>query len=315
MPIGLGGTATAPFDVIGVGVNTVDLLAVVGDYPAPDSKHQLRSYTELPGGETATALTACARLGWRTRYVGRFGHDDRGRAALAALECAGVDLSACDIAPAAQPVSVILVDTLGRRTVLWSRDSSLNLVTANIAREVVTSGRILLVDAHQPDAAVHAARYARSAGIPSVLDIDATGLGQDTLLGAIDIIVTSATFPEAFTGKRGLGAALSDLARRFQPGLVCATLGRQGSLAIVNGEETRTAGFEVPVVDSTGAGDAFRGGFIAGWLAAGSTPSVDTVLTYANAVGALSCRRLGARSGLPTRDEVERLVSGGRRTM
>ena len=73
MPIALGAAATAAFDIVGLGVNTVDLLAVVGDFPAPDSKHRLRSFTELPGGETATALSACARLGWRARYVGRFG--------------------------------------------------------------------------------------------------------------------------------------------------------------------------------------------------------------------------------------------------
>ena len=57
----------------------------------------------------------------------------------------------------------------------------------------------------------------------------------------------------------------------------------------------------MPVVNTTGAGDAFRGGFIAGWLAAGSAPHVEEALTYANAVAALACRRLGARGGLPTR--------------
>ena len=61
MPNSLG--AAAAFDVVGLGVNTVDLLAVVGDFAAPDSKHQLHSVAELPGGETATALSACARLG------------------------------------------------------------------------------------------------------------------------------------------------------------------------------------------------------------------------------------------------------------
>jgi sugar/nucleoside kinase (ribokinase family) len=63
MPNFLG--AAAGFDIVRLGVNTVDLLAVVGDFPAPDSKHQLHSVTELPGGETATALSACAQLGWR----------------------------------------------------------------------------------------------------------------------------------------------------------------------------------------------------------------------------------------------------------
>ncbi len=315
MPVALGATESAPFDVVGVGVNTVDLVAVVDDYPAPDSKRRLRSYAELPGGETATALAACARLGWRTRYVGRFGRDERGRTARAALERDGVDLSACETASGSQPVSVIVVDDQGRRTVLWSRESALDLTPADLAPAVVAAGRVVLVDAHQPAAAIHAARCASDAGIPTVLDIDATGPDRDALLAEIDIIITSAAFPEAFTGAAGLGAGLRSLATRFTPRLLCATLGRQGSLALVAGEEIRTAGFEVSVVDSTGAGDAFRGGFIAGWLGAGSHPQIDSVLTYANAVAALSCRQLGARSGLPTRSEVARVVSGGRRTV
>ena len=315
MPIALGAAATAAFDIVGLGVNTVDLLAVVGDFPAPDSKHQLRSFTELPGGETATALSACARLGWRARYVGRFGRDDRGRAAQAALAKSGVDLSACDTGPAAQPVSVIVVDNQGRRTVLWNRDPALDIGVPAIAPQVVASGRIFLTDAYEPDAAAHAARCARDAGIPTVLDIDAPGPGQEALLEQTDILITSAAFPEAFTGKTGLGSALRAVARQFRSSLVCATLGAEGSVSLVDGAEIRTTGFQVPVVDTTGAGDAFRGGFISGWLAGGAAPHVEEILTYANAVAALACRRLGARGGLPTRAEADRLVSGDRQSM
>ena len=69
------------FDVVGFGLNTIDLIAVVGRYPEPDSKQQMRDFVERPGGQAATAMTACARLGWRARYVGRFGNDPRGRLA------------------------------------------------------------------------------------------------------------------------------------------------------------------------------------------------------------------------------------------
>ena len=310
MPIELGANATAAFDIVGIGVNTVDLLAVVGDFPAPNSKHQLRSFTELPGGETATALSACARLGWRARYVGRFGRDEHGRTAQSALAKCGVDISACDTVPAAQPVSVIVVDNQGRRTVLWNRDPALDIGVPAIESQVVASGRIFLTDAYEPDAAAHAARCARRAGIPTILDIDAPGPDQEALLEKTDILIPSATFPEAFTGHAGLGTALRTLATQFGSRLVCATLGAEGSVSLVDNVEVRTSGFQVPVVDTTGAGDAFRGGFIAGWLAAGAAPQVEEILTYANAVAALACRRLGARGGLPTRVEVNRLVSG-----
>ncbi|MDA1093306.1 MAG: PfkB family carbohydrate kinase [Acidobacteria bacterium] len=314
MPMPLGGQLTAHCDVVGVGVNTVDVLAVGDAFPAPDTKHELRALIELPGGETATALAACARLGWRARYVGRFGSDLRGQTARVDLANSGVDVSSCTTAAAAQAVSVIFVDNQGRRTVLWSRSRELDLQPADVDPAVVTAGRILLCDAHQPEAATHAARCARTAGIPTILDIDSTGAGRDALLRETDILITSADFPEAFTGKSALGAALRALAGEFRPRLVCTTLGRHGSLSLVEDREIRTEGFDVPVVDSTGAGDAFRGGFVAGWLASAGTPQVEAVLTYANAVAALACRRLGARSGLPTVDEVARLLSSNRRT-
>ena len=63
------------------------------------------------------------------------------------------------------------------------------------------------------------------------------------------------------------------------------------------------------VVDTTGAGDAFRGGFVAAWLEAGAAAEADELLRFANAVAALNCRGLGAQAGLPGTDEVRRLLA------
>ena len=94
----------------------------------------------------------------------------------------------------------------------------------------------------------------------------------------------------------------------YKPAMVCMTLGKDGSLALVGDTEIRTPGFRVPVMDTTGSGDVFRGGFIAGWLLGeGATAAVD-VLRYANAVAALKCRELGARQAIPTAIEVEALL-------
>jgi len=89
--------------------------------------------------------------------------------------------------------------------------------------------------------------------------------------------------------------------------VVCATMGEHGSLARCGGREIRTAAFQVPCVDTTGAGDVFRGGFAAACL---KSPDVDIedVLEYANAVAALNCRALGARGAIPTAQEVEDLL-------
>jgi sugar/nucleoside kinase (ribokinase family) len=97
------------------------------------------------------------------------------------------------------------------------------------------------------------------------------------------------------------------MALEFGAGLVCVTLGEQGSLARCGGREFRTPAFPVECVDTTGAGDAFRGGFAAACLRS-PDGDVEDMLTYANAVAGLNCRRLGARGGMPTAGEVEQLL-------
>jgi len=159
----------------------------------------------------------------------------------------------------------------------------------------------------QTGAATQAAAYARDAGVPTVLDIDKVRPGTNELLRYIDVIIGAETFPGELTGIDEPGRALDAIAREFGASVVCVTLGGEGSLARVNGREIRTPAFSVDCVDSTGAGDAFRGGFAAGCLA-NPHGDVEDALAYANAVAALNCRALGARGGMPTRDEVQRLL-------
>jgi sugar/nucleoside kinase (ribokinase family) len=90
---------------------------------------------------------------------------------------------------------------------------------------------------------------------------------------------------------------------------VCVTLGDRGSLAWCSGREIRTPPFQVDCVDSTGAGDVFRGAFAAGCLEA-PDGDIEDVLRYANAAAALNCRALGSRGALPTAAEVEQLLTG-----
>ena len=86
-------TDERPFDVTGFGLNSIDLLAVVAEHPAVNSKQRLQRVTRLPGGQIATALATCAKLGWRTSYIGAFGGDDHGALSRQSLLDAGVDVS------------------------------------------------------------------------------------------------------------------------------------------------------------------------------------------------------------------------------
>jgi sulfofructose kinase len=109
------------------------------------------------------------------------------------------------------------------------------------------------------------------------------------------------------TGYEDLGRALEAIGREFKAPLVCVTLGREGSLTWAAGREIRTPAYPVDCVDSTGAGDVFRGAFAAACLRCPDA-HLEDVLRYANAVAALNCRALGARGAIPRPDEVEQLL-------
>ena len=297
------------FDVVGFGLNSIDLVTVVAEYPASNTKQRLQRFARLPGGQIATAMATCARLGWRARYIGSFGDDDLGALSRESLTSVGVDISAArTVAGATNQFAVILVDgRSGERTVLWDRDPALTAEPVDVPRSAVVSGRMLIVDCHQTAASAQAARYAREARVPTIVDVEKVRPGIAFLLENIDAIIAAQEFPSALTGHEELGRALAAMAREFGAAVVTVTLGHEGSLTWCNGREIRTPAFQVDCVDSTGAGDVFRGAFAAGCLRA-PHDDLEDVLTYANAVAALNCRALGSRGGIPTPDEVEQLL-------
>ena len=309
LPISLPAAADRPFDVVGFGLNSIDLLVVVAEYPTSNTKQRLQRFARQPGGQMATATATCARLGFRARYVGSFGDDDLGALSRESLTTAGVDISACRIVSGvANQFAVILVDgRSGERTVLWDRDPALTYDPRDVPREAIVSGRMLMLDCHQTAAAAQAARYARQVGIPTIVDVEKVRPGIADLLENIDVIIAAQEFPAALTGHEELGKALDTIAREFGAAVVTATLGPEGSLTLCGGREIRTPAFQVDCVDTTGAGDVFRGAFAAGCLRSPGE-ELEEVLAYANAVAALNCRALGSRGGLPTAAEVEQLL-------
>ena len=302
-------------DVAGFGLNSIDLLAVVAEYPENNSKQRLQRFARLPGGPTATAMAVCAKLGWQAGYIGSFGDDDLGVLSRQSLIDGGVDVTRSrTVAGATNQFAIVLVDARsGHRTVLWDRDPSLSVDPAAVPQDAVTSGRLLLVDCYETAAAAQAARFAREAGIPTIIDVERVRPGINELLQHIDVIIAAETFPTELTGYESPGRAIEAMSAEFSAALVCVTIGSNGSLARSSGREIRTPGFQIACVDSTGAGDAFRGGFAAACL---RTPDgdIEDVLTYANAVAALNCRALGARGAIPAAAEVEQLLATQPRT-
>ena len=309
MPFRVPARADKRFDVVGLGLNSIDLLAVVAEHPVKNSKQRLHRFARLPGGQMATATAVCARLGWRARYLGSFGDDIFGELSRESLLEEGVSLEGSrTVAGATNQFAIILVDApSGERTVLWDRHPALTLDPEAVSRQDVTSGRILVVDCHDTPASAQAAKYARAEGILTVVDVEKVRPRINELLQNIDAIIAAQEFPSELTGHEEPGRAIQAIAREFSTPLVCVTLGEEGSLALCGGHEVRTPAFAVDCVDSTGAGDAFRGGFAAGVLRF-AEGEIEDVLRYANAVAALNCRSLGARGGMPRPEQVDELL-------
>jgi len=175
----------------------------------------------------------------------------------------------------------------------------------------------LHLDGHDPLAdtrMAQAARYNRSRATVVSADIDNIYEGLPELLPLIDILITSREFPHRLTGIAYERAALVELKARYGCGIVGMTKGADGVTLYCEGQFLESPACEVPggCHDTTGAGDAFRGGFLYGLLRG---EDIETSLHLGNAVAALNCRSLGARSGLPTAGELNEYLTSGPATL
>jgi sulfofructose kinase len=299
------------FDAAGFGVNAVDHLLVVPEFPNSDTKTQLIRYQQGAGGQTASAIVALQRLGMRTAYAGRFGTDAEGRFGLQSLKDEGVDVEFAEtIEGARTQVGYIIIDAeRGERTVIWNRDERLAYATHEAPVELAGSARVIHLDSHDPLACARMAREARAAGTIVSADIDNVYEGLPELLPLIDVLVSSKEFPRILTGIEDAHAALVEIKARYGCALVGLTKGGRGATILCEEEFLETPAFQVPggCVDTTGAGDAFHGGFLYGML---QGKEIEMSMKIGCAVAALGCKVLGARTGLPTRYELDAFLKG-----
>lgn len=297
------------FDAVGFGTNAVDYLIRVPEYPAFASKIELREYSVQAGGEVASSMLGLSRLGLKTAYAGRFGDDRAGEIGMNSLAVEGVDISFSEVVPQAltQIAFIVIDEQSGERTVIWQRDAKLSYSAAEAPLAAATQGRVLHLTPHDTAACIAMAKTAREAGVLVSADVDNVFDGIKDLLPLVDICIVSAEFPSKLFGAIENDGALRELSSRFGCPVTGLTLGDAGSLLYCGGELIRTPGFDVPggCADTTGAGDAFRTGFLFGML---NGRSIEESAAAANGVAALNCRGVGARTTLPTRAELDQIL-------
>jgi sulfofructose kinase len=299
-------------DVVGVGINATDTIIRLPRFPELDSKVEILSSEVQPGGQVASAMVACQRWGMSARYVGKVGTDEAGRLQARMFVREGIEAQVILVPNAASQMSYILVDEdSGERTILWKRDAEVALKPEDLRPEWVTQARALHVDGHDTAAAATAARWARLAGIPVTADLDNVYPGVETLLSNVDYMITARQFPERVTGESDLRNSLPSLQRRYKSRLTAATLGRDGVLAWDGVDFYYAPGFEVSVLDTTGAGDIFHGAFLYGMKQGWPLPRQ---LEFCCAAAAMNCMAAGARGRIGKIAEIEELMRTGRRS-
>jgi sulfofructose kinase len=265
-----------------------------------------------PGGQVASAMVACARLGLRTKYIGAVGDDERGRIQMESLGGTGINLDHVQMRRGCpnQSAYIIIDRSTGERTVLWRRDDCLRIDPAEITPEQISCARLLHIDGHDTAAVAHAAAIARQHGIPVTVDVDTIYHGFDKVLPNIDYLVASSEFPPAWTGVNDPFQALEAIQNEYGMKVAAMTLGAHGALARAGGEFFYSPAFVVNCLDTTGAGDIFHGAFCYAVLRG---MGMRDALDFSNAMAALNCTALGARGGIRTAEEVRSLMARGER--
>ena len=284
-------------DVVGLGLNAMDTICVLPRFPVPNTKIHLHDVRVEPGGQVATALVTCARLGLRARYIGSVGTDDWGKAQLASLSAENLDIHVRQVEGASSQVAIILLEKgIGERTILWRRDPQLIYPVEELRREMIAGSRILHLDGCDSAAALQAARWAREAGMPVVIDIDELyNESTHELLKLVDYLIASSDFAED----------PRELADRYGCAVVGITRGADGAVFLNRGRLIESSAFKVTVSDTTGAGDVFHGAFIYGLL---QQWALEDVIRFAHAVAAMKCMHIGARRGIPTLSQVKEFL-------
>ena len=291
------------WDVIGVGANSVDYVYRLPAYPRPDSataKMRIDSHLVSCGGQTATTVSTCAAMGLRVKYVGALGGDDNGRRMREELTRREVNLSGAVTRDVSNRFAVILLDqTIGERVVLWDRDTRLSLDHSELTA-ALTGMRLVHVDDEDQDAAITAAVIGREAGVPVTSDIERLTDRTEELVARVTVPIFAEHLLQELTGESDFERALRKL-RRTHAGLLCVTLGARGAMLLDGDTLHHEPARQVEVVDTTGAGDVFRGAFIHALLR-GDTPR--DILRFANAAAAISCTRVGAISSIPSLSDI-----------
>jgi ribokinase len=292
--------------VIVAGSINVDLIVRAPRLPRSGETVLGDRFVQQNGGKSANQAVAASRAGADVTLIGAVGGDAFGRAALAGLTEAGIDVSHCRSLPDAHTgLALIVVDTAGENQIAVASGANARLDAAMIDAELAalsppSTGVCLLGFEVSDEAVLSVARWAVDHGLRIVLNPAPARPVAAELLSLQPILTPNASEAQSLSGERDPALAASALAS-LTGAPVVVTLGADGAVLWADGAPRFVPAYPVQPLDTTGAGDALNG-ILAAELARGA--DLSSALRWAMIGAALKTTQPGAQAGLPSRDTI-----------
>lgn len=296
--------------IVVVGSFNMDLTAYMERMPRPGETVGGHRFKTGPGGKGSNQAVAAARLGAEVTFIGRVGEDVFAQAALDFWKQEGINTEFVVRDPDhATGVAPIWVDDKGENSIVVVLGSNLVMTQTDVDRaaEVIAGADVLIVQLEiNYDIVEYAMKVAKAKGVKTILNPAPAGKLAPEVVALADYLTPNETELEVLSGKSGdyATAARSLLTREGQTAVV--TLGSQGAMWLNESGQGTIPTFKVNVVDTTGAGDAFNGGFA---VALGEGKSLIEAIRFGNATAGLSVTKPGTAPSMPSRAEVEALLA------
>jgi sulfofructose kinase len=297
--------------ILCAGIAVLDEVFHVREFPLPDTKAEATEFIAVGGGNAANAAVAIARLGARVTFAGPIGgppgEDATGDRVLKGLAAEGIDCRGCvRLAGAPTPISAILLNAQGERTIANHRDKRLDAMTPADPEGLVAGIDVLLVDNRYSAFVTPICEAARRRGLAVVIDADKATVETDPLFALGTHVIFSGDCLRGTTGIDDLASALARMAQ-FTDAFLSVTAGASPVLWREEEAIRQMPVFRITAIDTLAAGDVFHGAFTL-MLAEGR--GIVEAMRFAAAAAALKCTRFGGATGAPRRHEVEALLAG-----
>lgn len=294
--------------IVGLGTVVVDQQMILTDFPAENQKERAASFRQQIGGPVPTALVLLQRLGNSTHFIGRWGADANGEAIES--DFSAENIRWCESCRHSDQVTgtahVWTSVRTGSRTIVANPASWDGFELSTAQRRQLNDCDLLHLDGNGGDVAVQAAEIVRSNGGRVTLDAGAPKEATAKLIPLSDVVSFPERFAQQFFDDRDVCRAGAEILKRGAATAVC-TQGENGAIVFEAEGETHVPAFPVKVTDTTGAGDVFCGGMIAGLCA---DRSLFEAVQFGAAAAALKCCSFGNRDALPTIEEIRLMLEG-----